>query len=266
MDDSRTVVVTGSASGLGAAVAARLRDAGTRVLGVDLADAEFEADLSEPSDRRRVIDAVTDATGGRLDGLVTCAGIPGLTDTPGSRLASVNYHGTVDLLAGLRPLLAAGDRPAAVAISSNSMTIQPGVPGEVVDVLLAGDETETRRVADEIGSLDMYPVGKLAVTRWVRRQATTPEWAGAGITLNTVAPGPVETPLLGATRSDPTVGEFVDALPTPLARTANPDEIAALVEFLLGPDARFLCGSVLYVDGGLDAALRADDYPEPWVP
>lgn len=259
-------VVTGSASGLGAAVTARLRAAGHRVIGVDLRDADVVADLSDPDGRRTAIDGVAELADGAIAGLVACAGLAGLTDRPGSLLASVNYFGTIEILEGLRPLLAAGGETAAVAISSNSTTIQPGVPVHAVEALLAGDETEARRVADEVGSLEMYPVTKTAINRWVRRHAPTEEWAGSGITLNAIAPGPIETPLLDATRKDPTVGEFVDALPTPVGRSAHPDEIAALVEFLLGPDARFICGSVLFIDGGLDAMLRADDHPTPWNP
>lgn len=257
-------VVTGTASGLGAAVVDRLRAAGKTVIGIDLRDAEIRADLSEPAGRQTAIDAVAERTDGAIGGVVTSAGVAGLTETPGSLLASVNYFGTIALLDGLRPMLAAGGETAAVAVSSNSTTIQPDLSLDAVDVLLAGDEGEARRVADEVGPLEMYPISKLAVARWVRRHAVTEEWAGAGVALNAVAPGPVETAMLTATRDDPTVGGFVDALPTPVGRTGRPDEIAALIEFLLGPDARFICGSVLFVDGGLDALLRADAQPVPW--
>ena len=262
----RTTVITGSASGMGAAVAQRLQAAGHRVVGVDRLDADVVADLSTTDGRHAAIESVTAAVDGAIDGLVTCAGVAGLTDTPGSLLASVNYFGTVELMTGLLPLLAAGNEPAAVAFSSNSTTIQPGIPLHAVDALLEGDEAAARSVADEVGALEMYPVTKTAISRWVRRHAPTEEWAGAGISLNAVAPGPIQTPFLDATRQDPTVGAFVDALPTPVGRSGAPDEVAALVEFLLGPDARFICGSVLFIDGGLDALLRADDHPTPWNP
>jgi len=259
----RTVVVTGSASGMGAATKARLESAGERVIGVDLRAADVLADLGTADGRRRAVDEVTALSGGVIDGLVTWAGLPGLTDRPGSLLASVNYFGTVRLLEGLRPLLAAGERPAAVAISSNSTTVQPGVPMDVVRLCLADDEDGARTAADTASSLATYPATKTAIAWWVRRHAPTPEWAGAGITLNAVAPGAVETPLLQASRDDPTVGHFIDAFPIPIGRPGRPDELAAFVQFLLGPDARFFCGSVLFADGGTDALARPDDYPVP---
>lgn len=263
MSKVRTVVVTGSASGMGAATRTLLEADGQRVVGVDLRDAEVIADLATPPGRQSAIEAVTERAEGAIDGLVTWAGLPGLTDVPGSLLASVNYFGSVDLLTGLRPLLAAGERPAAVAISSNSATCQPGVPMDLVEAFLGGDETEARAAADAAGALATYPATKIAIARWARHHATTDQWAGAGITLNVVAPGAVETPLLDATRADATIGAFIDSFPIPVGRKGTAGELAAFVRFLLGPEARFFCGSVIFVDGGTDALLRADAVPVP---
>jgi NAD(P)-dependent dehydrogenase (short-subunit alcohol dehydrogenase family) len=163
-------------------------------------------------------------------------------------------------------LLANGDQPAAVAISSNSTTCQPGVPMDVVELCLEGDEAGARAAADAAGALAVYPATKTAIAWWVRRHAPTEEWAGAGITLNVVAPGAVETPLLQATRDDPQIGRFIDDFPIPVGRKGTAEELAAFVVFLLGPDARFFCGSVVFVDGGTDALLRADDFPAPMMP
>lgn len=259
----RTVVVTGSASGMGAATRARLEADGQRVIGVDQRDADVVADLSTADGRHAAIDGVRALAGDSLDGLVTWAGVAGLTDVPGSLLVSVNHFGTVQLLVGLRPLLARGDRPAAVAVSSNSTTCQPGVPLDVVELCLAGDEDGARARADEVGSLATYPATKTAVARWARRHAPTEQWAGEGITLNAVAPGAVDTPMLDATRRDPTIGELVDAFPIPVGRRGTAEELAAVVTFLLGPDARFLCGSFVVVDGGTDALVRPDAWPSP---
>lgn len=140
----RKIVVTGSASGMGAATFARLEADGHRVIGIDLHDAEVTQDLSTAGGRSGAIDDVVRIAGDSIDGLVTWAGVAGLSDVPGSLLASVNYFGTVELLDGLRPLLAKGEAPAAIAVSSNSTTCQPGIPLHLVDQCLSGDEAAAR--------------------------------------------------------------------------------------------------------------------------
>src|SRR5438067_13159352 len=152
-----TIVVTGSASGMGATTSARLSRGGHRVIGVDLKDADVVADLSLPEGRQAAIEGVMSRAGGALDGLVTFAGLAGRPGRPGSLVVSVNYFGTVELLAGLRPLLAAAGDAAAVAISSNSTTCQPGFDLQLVDACLAGDEAAAKDVGETIGSLTAYP-------------------------------------------------------------------------------------------------------------
>jgi len=250
------IVVTGSASGIGAACRARLIADGHDVIGVDLRDADVLADLSTGDGRRHALEHITQP----LDGVVTCAGLGGATDRAGSLLIGVNYFGTVDLITGLRPLLQQGS--SVVAISSNSTTTQPGVPMDVVDACLAGDEDRARTLADAAGALATYPATKIAVARWIRRNAA--EWAGAGIRLNAVAPGYVETAMTDELRADPVIGPAMDAFPIPVGRKGRPEDVAALVVFLLGPDAGYICGSIIFVDGGTDALLRTDDWPAPW--
>ena len=72
------------------------------------------------------------------------------------------------MLEGLRPLLAAGDEPAAVAISSNSTTTLPNVSRELIATCLSGDEDASRALADELGAVTSYPSSKTAVAWWVR--------------------------------------------------------------------------------------------------
>lgn len=266
MVQPRSVVVTGSSSGMGAATARLLDGEGWRVIGVDLAGSDIDADLGTPEGRASAVAAATEACEGRLDALVTWAGLGGFPDRAGSLVASVNYFGTVALLEGLRPCLAAAGRSSAVAIASNSMTCMPGLPTEVVEALLGGDEDEARRLADLAGSVRSYPASKLAVTRWCRRAAPTADWAGAGIALNVLAPGAVSTPLLDATKADPLLGPLFEGFPVPVGREGTAEELAGVVGFLLGPDARFLVGSVIVVDGGTEAQLRAEDLPSPWQP
>src|SRR5438067_13319870 len=136
----RTTVVTGAASGIGAAVRARLEAAGERVLGVDLRDAEVIADLARPEGRAAAAAGLRGAWGGRLDGVVACAGV-GPHVVPAATIVSLDYFGAVATLADLRNALAAGERPAAVAVSSNSSTLA-GSNTAIVAACLAGAEDE----------------------------------------------------------------------------------------------------------------------------
>ena len=220
------------------------------------------ADLSTPEGRRRAIEGATEQSGGELAGIVTCAGLAGLPGRAGSLLASVNYFGTVDLLEGLRPLLGPGG--SAVAISSNSTTVQPAVPADLVEACLRHDEELSAQIADARGSLVTYPATKLAVAHWVRRNATGPDWAGSGIRLNAIAPGMIDTPMVAGMRADAKAGPMLDMLPIPAGRPGRAEEIAAVVALLLGPDGAFFCGSVVFCDGGSDALLRTNDWPAAW--
>jgi len=109
--------------------------------------------------------------------VVTCAGVAGSPDRLGSLLSSVNYFGTVEVLEGLRPLLAAGGG-AAVAISSNSTTVQPDIPLALTKACLDGDEAAAAAVADEGTSMGAYAATKIAVAYWCAR--TPPGRSGPG--------------------------------------------------------------------------------------
>jgi NAD(P)-dependent dehydrogenase (short-subunit alcohol dehydrogenase family) len=259
----KVYAVTGAASGIGAAVRARLLASGHDVIGVDLAGADVDADLGSTEGRRHAVQEISRRCGGVLAGLVPCAGIAGLPGRPASLLVSVNYFGSIELVTGLRSALAAG-QGAVVAISSNSTTCQPGFSLELVDACLAGDEATARAIADQDESLAAYPATKTAIARWIRRNATSPEWIGSGVRLNAVAPGLVETPLAAEQRDDPTMGPLIAMFPLPCGRGGSPDEIADAVQFLL--TNRYCIGTVMLIDGGTEALLRPNDWPTRWEP
>ncbi|MFM7142152.1 MAG: 3-alpha-hydroxysteroid dehydrogenase, partial [Alphaproteobacteria bacterium] len=85
----RTAAVTGAASGIGKAIRARLESEGWRVIGIDLRDVEVGVDLSTERGRQQAVDGVTGLAGGRLDGLVACAGV-GPQFEPRETIPSVN--------------------------------------------------------------------------------------------------------------------------------------------------------------------------------
>lgn len=248
----RTYVVTGSASGIGAATSERLRGAGHTVIGVDLDAADVVADLSDTGGREAMAAAVTERCDGTLDAVVACAGIA--HDSP--RTISVNFFGVVATLELLQPLLAQGRQPRAVVVSSVASIL--GADDAVVAACLAGDEAEACRLTEAEPSM-AYLTSKTALSRWIRTNAPRPHWAGAGIALNAVAPGTVVTPMTADLLAADGGLELVDsAVPMPLHGHAAPETVAAVLDFLAGTENTHVTGQVLFVDGGADAVLRGD--------
>ncbi|WP_406813268.1 SDR family oxidoreductase [Mycobacterium sp. M23085] len=262
-----TYAITGSASGMGRETAQRLRDNGHTTIGVDIKDADIVADLSTPGGRKEAADRVLATAGDRLDGAVLAAGLgPGRGRDRIRQIAAVNYFGVVELLTAWRAALAAAERAKVVVVASNSMTTMPGVPRRAVNALLAHDADKAVRTVRLLGPAAptmMYGASKTAVSRWVRRHAVLPQWAGAGVRLNALSPGAIMTPLLQEQLSDPRQARAVRSFPVPLGGFGDAGHMADWMCFMLSDAADFLCGSVLFVDGGTDAYFRPDDWPKP---
>lgn len=131
--EGRTIVVTGAASGIGAATAKHLRAQGDHVIGVDLAGVDVNVDLATLTGRAALVDAIRDLAPHGIDGIVANAGV----HRRDAMTVRVNYFGAIASLEGLRPLLRL-DAPRAVLITSRAVLLP--VDDGVVEACLAGNE------------------------------------------------------------------------------------------------------------------------------
>lgn len=252
---TRTIAITGSASGIGAALSSLLQGQGHRVIGVDLRDAEVIADLSTSAGRLSAASSVSALVDGVLDGVVTCAG----TSIPGDLMVKVNFFGTTELVTALQPALAASAAPRVAVVGSISATQQ--ADSDVVAACLAGDEDAAlAAAAGAIGDRrahQLYPSSKFALAQWVRRTAIEPGWADAGIPINVVAPGVVLTPMTEELIADLAMKQIMDAaVPMPLNGYLQADDVAQVLAFLVSAENSHITGQVVFVDGGAEVTLR----------
>lgn len=251
-------VVTGSASGIGAAIKAQLEETGQRVIGIDRQHADIAADLATAAGRRVAVDAALEACGGVLDGLVCCAGL-GPAAPSSALIVGVNYFGMTEVVAGLEGALARGEKPAILLIGSVAAVHQGVDKLPMVGAMLAGDEVAALAQAEAMGMTQAaYAGSKYAVSVYARRKAV--ELGPRGIRLNVLAPGAVDTPLLQASMADPRYGEATRNFVAPIGRNAVPAEIARVALFLQSPAASFVHGTVVFADGGMDAMTRPERF------
>jgi NAD(P)-dependent dehydrogenase (short-subunit alcohol dehydrogenase family) len=269
---ARTYVVTGAASGIGAATTRTLHDRGSRVIACDLHHADVIADLATKEGRAALVEGVTRLSQGRIDAIVANAG----GGPPGTSVA-LNFFGAVATLEGLRPLLASSSAPRAVAVSSIASLRQPYQP--LVDACLDMDEgaaiaAAKRMIAEREDEearanpmpagaqvpLDLYGNAKYALQRWCRRAAIKLEWAGAGIALNVVALGFFDTPAAAYVLSDPTTRAAIGRMvPMRGAYPGRPEEAAAFLAWCVSPENSQMTGQVVYLDGGFECLARGEN-------
>jgi len=191
----RTCVVTGSASGIGKATKEVLESRGEKVIGVDLHDAEITVDLATANGRAALVDQAAELSSGSIDAIYAIAGLA----LPGPATVGVNFFGMIATLEGLRPLLLSTSAPRAVGVTSVA-SLGP-VDDQLVAAMAAGDEAagvaRAEVLADkpDTGGALIYASTKKAIAQWIRRNGPKPEWAGARIPLNAVAPGIIRTPM-----------------------------------------------------------------------
>lgn len=254
----RVYVVTGAGSGIGQAAAAQLIDQGHRVIGVDLKNTEVVADLSTEEGLAGMVEEVSQQTS-VVDGVIANAG----TSLQAPLDVAINFFGAVGTVNGLLPLLSNSDAPR-VCITASAASLHPA-NDELLDAMLNGDRETAAAIGEQLvaaggmaGYLN-YSSSKQAVARWVRRNATTERFAGAGISLNAVAPGVVITPMteqLFATEEGRQ--QMEQGMPSPLNGPARAEDIASAICFLTSAAAGKVTGQVLFVDSGYDALTRGD--------
>jgi NAD(P)-dependent dehydrogenase (short-subunit alcohol dehydrogenase family) len=257
---TRNYVVTGSASGIGAATVELLKERGAKVIGVDIHNADVNADLSTSLGRKEAVSRVIDLSAGKIDGIIACAGLA----HPIAKTVSVNFFGVTEFLTALLPTLSKSSAPR-VSITSSMASLMPNSP-ELVEALLANNEVGAVAIAqglvdkgDAEASL-IYGSTKRAIGRWIRRECIKQEWAGAGIPLNAVGPGIVETPMVADMIATAEARAAIDAMvPMPLNHYLKARQVAYLLVWLASEENTHTTGQTIYIDGGSDAALRGDN-------
>lgn len=231
--EERVIVVTGAGSGIGLATVEALRGRGATTMSWDLSpptvDAPHRAAALDVTDDAAVKAAVSDTVSvlGRIDGLVNCAGTlgvagPRIAEQPLDqvrRTTDINAHAVLSTMQCVLPIMVEVGRGAIVNVASNAAL--GGRPG-----------------------LAPYAASKAAVLSYTRTAAR--EYGPSGVRVNAVCPGGTRTPMVGDV--DQAAAERVTRT-IPLGRWAEPEEIAAVIVFLLSDAASYVSGAVIPVDG-----------------
>ncbi len=254
-----TYAVTGSALpeggkvGIGGALRRLLLADGHEVISVDRRDADVIVDLSTDAGRKEAIAAIRDRTPDGLDGIATVAAVSG---AGGDRkaLVNVNFFASIELVEGVRDRLERR-QGSAVLCSSHTFVLYP--KEDLVDLYRTLDRERIEAGVEGRSPMSVYASGKKALVMWMRDNV--PAYAADGIRLNTVVPGFTDTPMTVREGRSEKELELLDDFQSkiPLGqRRGKPEEVAAGFRFLLGPDASFVHGITLFVDGGHDTTLR----------
>jgi NAD(P)-dependent dehydrogenase (short-subunit alcohol dehydrogenase family) len=253
-DQKRKVVVVGAGSGIGAALTVHFHNRGDHVLAVDVRAHETpvseyaQCDLRDADSIRELLDQI----GSGWDMLAHVAGIPGTAPAPD--VLKVNYLGMRLMTEGMLPLLRQGGSVVAVA-STAALGWEQRV--DIISGLL--DATDAKAVeqwqAGQDPAFPVYTTSKQAVILYAKRLAGQ-ALAKYGVRINTVSPGPVETPIL--TDFEQAMGKDVlDMVRSTVGRHGTVDDIVPVIAFLGSSDAQWINGQDIQVDAGFINSMTA---------
>lgn len=259
---NRVAIITGASGGMGLAVAQRWA-ASRRLVLSGTSEAKLQAvleqlpgeghvtvagDLADPDLPGRIA-----AAAARLGSFAALFHAAGMSPTMGEpeRLIEVNLNATIRLVDALLPLANAG----SVAVLVSSIAGHSGVATELDELLDAPiPRTTLARVAGQMDDLAAYAAAKRAVILLAEQRA--PAWGEKGARIVSLSPGMIDTAMWRLEMGEHT--EHMSALlsMTPLLRVGGVEEIADIADFLCSPQASFVTGSDIKVDGGVVAAIQ----------
>ncbi|SLN66890.1 SDR family NAD(P)-dependent oxidoreductase [Ruegeria meonggei] len=228
----KQALVTGGTRGIGAGVARSLAEAGWSVIAASASQSELDAFVLQDGIKVQTLD-VTDQVSvdtvfsdlTRLDALVNCAGILMREEEYNidvfAKVLDVNLTGTMRCCLAAHPLLT---ETAGAIVNTASMLSTFGGP-----------------------LVPAYSASKGGVAQLTK--ALAGRWAEHGVRVNAIAPGWIETEMTQGLREDPARTAGIMAR-TPMKRWGKPEEVGALVQWLLSENAGFVTGSIYPVDGG----------------
>jgi len=253
--DGRRCVVTGAASGMGAATANLLTELGAEVIGLDIkaGDATTSvfhlADLSDAAS----IDAAVAAIGDPVDSLFNCAGLP--TNAPGQMIVRVNFIGHRHLTEALLPSMSKGSSVAFIS-SAAGMGWQQAWP--LLSELMATNGFDEALAwcdaHDDVIAPNGYGFSKEAICAYVA-------WRGYQVAANTrvnaILPGPTDTPMMPSFVE--MMGEdFFNKFPKPVGQNSTPEEQAWAIVMLNSPRSSYVAATNVFTDGGFSGGMFTD--------